>query len=117
VRCIGSSVKELFEGMSEQDYSMLDAKRSLQNLLQTYGTSELTIVIQEALRQGEYNVSYIKEQLENRRAQAGKAPSLPMTLPDHAYRHDLTPIKQHELQQYEQLMSNKLNGEIEDGSK
>jgi hypothetical protein len=101
--------------MSEQDYSMLDAKRSLLRLLEMYGASELTIAIKEALQQGEYTISCITAGLETRRAQAGKAAALPLILPNHAHRHDLTPIKQHELKQYEQLMSNKLNGETEDG--
>jgi hypothetical protein len=115
VRCIGAPVIDLFDGMSEQDYSMLDAKRSLLRLLEMYGASELTIAIKEALQQGEYTISCITAGLETRRAQAGKAAALPLILPNHAHRHDLTPIKQHELKQYEQLMSNKLNGETEDG--
>ena len=117
VRCIGSSVKDLFDAMSEQDYSMLDAKRSLLKLLEMYGAAELSITIEEALRQGEYRVSYIRERLETRRAQSGKAAVLPLSLPDHAHRHELTPIKQHELGQYEQLMSKRVNGETENGSK
>jgi hypothetical protein len=110
-------VKDLFDAMSEQDYSMLDAKRSLLKLLEMYGAAELSITIEEALRQGEYRVSYIRERLETRRAQSGKAAVLPLSLPDHAHRHELTPIKQHELGQYEQLMSKRVNGETENGSK
>lgn len=116
VRCIGSSVKDLFDGMSEQDYSMLDAKRSLLKLLEMYGASELTITIQEALRQGEYRISSIRERLETRHAQAGKAAALPLVMPEHANRHDLTPIKQHELEQYDQLTSNTANGGSKDGN-
>jgi hypothetical protein len=117
MRCIGPSVKELFDGMSEHDYSMLDAKRSLRKLLEMYGASELTLAIQEALRQGEYRVSFIRQRLETRRAQAGKAAVLPLILPDHAHRHDLAPIKQHELGQYEQLTTRSVNGGTEDGNK
>jgi transposase len=117
VRCIGSSVKELFDGMSEQHYSMLDAKRSLRNLLEMYGASELTSTIQEALRHGEYRVSYIRQRLETRRAEAGKAAALPLILPDHVHRHDLTPVRQHELGQYDQLTSKRENGEKQDGNK
>lgn len=115
VRCIGSSVKDLFDGMREQDYSLLDAKRSLYKLLEMYGASELTITITEALRQGEYAVSSLRNRLESRRAQAGKAALLPLVLPDHSHRHDLQPIKQHELGQYEQLTTKSVNGETEDG--
>jgi transposase len=111
VRCLGSSVKDLFDGMSEQDYSMLDAKRSLRKLLEMYGALELTSAIQDALQQGEYTISSITERLETRRAKAGKAAALPLALPDHALRHDLTPVKQHELGQYEQLTNKKENGE------
>lgn len=116
VRCIGPSVNDLFDGMSEQDYSILDAKRSLYKLLEMYGASELTTTITEALRQGEYAVSYIRERLESRRAQTGKAALLPLVLPDHSHRHDLKPIKQHELGQYEQLTTKSVNGGTEDGN-
>jgi hypothetical protein len=117
VRCIGPSVKELFDGMSEQEYSMLDAKRSLRRLFEMYGASELTLAIQEALRQGEYRVSYLKDRLESKRAQTGKAALLPLELLDHPHRLDFKPIKQHELGQYEQLTTKSVNGGTEDGNK
>lgn len=116
VRCVGSVVHDLFELLKEQEYSMFDAKRALQRLLGMYGAGELTIAINEVLQNENPSIVSLKHHLEERRLKAGKPPTLPLELPEHAARHDLTPVVQHNLEQYKQLELLHTTGEEKNGN-
>ena len=113
-RCIGSSfIEELFKRLSNTGYSIINARNELKRLLRMYGTDELRLVVPQTLDQGECSIAYIKKQLEQRRMESGRPAAMPLELPAHAAKHNLSAVKQHDLKQYEQLTNKekKDNGE------
>ncbi|MCP4869164.1 MAG: IS21 family transposase [Proteobacteria bacterium] len=72
----------LLVALAERGGNIGSAVSALLRLLDTYGTEELAIAVQEALQGGSPSPHTVRLVLERRRQQRGAPPSLPIELPD-----------------------------------
>ena len=79
--------------------------RTLTELLDGYGVTELEVAIAEALSRGVPHPNAVRLALERRRQAKAEPPPLAVSLPDHVKRRDV-PVRTHPLNDYDRLLEN-----------
>lgn len=79
--------------------------RALLELLNAYGTAELSAAIADALARGVPHPNAVRLALERRRRISDEPPPLAVALPEHIQRRDV-PVRPHALDDYDRLMEN-----------
>jgi transposase len=77
--------------------------RTLTELLETYGVTELDAAIADALARGVPHPNAVRRAAERRRQAKAEPPPLPVPLPEHVKRRD-APVRPHNLDDYDTLM-------------
>jgi hypothetical protein len=94
---------ELLRQVAERNQSLHHATLQIKALLDAYGAPMLEAAIKEALDAGAPHPQAVRHILERSRAEAGKAPALPIPLPDDPRLQNLT-LKPNSLTAYDNLM-------------
>ncbi len=79
--------------------------RALLELLNAYGTAELSAAVADASARGVPHPSAVRLALERRRRISDEPPPLAVALPEHIQRRDV-PVRPHALDDYDRLMEN-----------
>ncbi len=90
--------------MSTRRRRLHRAVSQLEEMLDTYGTDELRIAIDEALKAGTPSTASVQLVLDRRQHDARQAPQLPIGLPDDPKIRDIV-VKQQDLGKYDALGS------------
>jgi hypothetical protein len=96
------SCKELLVQAAARGYVMKSAVNTLNDLLDTYGASELDAAITESLEHGSPHPNSVRLCLERRREEQNKPPKLLLSVSDDPRVKALT-VKPHNLYSYERL--------------
>lgn len=106
---------KLLEAMAARDQPLGRATHELMELLRTHGPEALGAAINEALERETPHTQAVRHILERNRRDAGKAPALPLALPDDPRVRDLH-VSPHELKSYDQPLENSDDDNDESGS-
>ena len=88
--------------MSTRNRRLHRAVKQLEEMLDTYGTDELRIAIDEVLEAGTPSTASVQLILDRRQHQACQSPKLAIELPDEAKIRDIV-VKHHDLDKYDAL--------------
>lgn len=98
----------LLEKISERGLPLGRVTRELEELLHTYGAEALEAAIEEAIQNHALHLHGIRHILERARKEAGRAPALPLPLPDDPRVKNLV-VTPHSLQSYDQHIEEEEN--------
>ena len=94
--------RDLLDGAALRGDNLGSITSTLLRLLDRYGVSELTIAIDEALKNEVPHPNAVRQTLQKRREERLKPPSVPVPLPDDEKVRDID-VKPHALDDYDQL--------------
>lgn len=100
---VAPSADKFLNEMNIRKYSLKYAKRSLERLLRTYGAELLEAALKRCCEGEQYSTNSLEivlEELYQEKNRPGAGVALPLSLPEHANRHDAAPVKQHDLSSY-----------------
>ena len=97
--------RELLTQATERGEPLGRTVRVLTEMLATYGVSELTAAVADALARGVPHPNAVRRAAEHRRQAKAQPPPLPVPLPEHVKRRD-RPVRPHNLNDYDTLMEN-----------
>ncbi len=95
--------RELLTQATERGEPLGRTVRALTEMLETYGVTEMEMAIADALAREVPHPNAVRLALERRRQSAAKPPPLPIALPDHVKRRDVS-VRPHNLNDYDLLM-------------
>jgi hypothetical protein len=94
--------RELLNQAAERGEPLGRISKTLLNLLDRYGVTELQVAVQEALQRGVPHPNAVYLALERRREARDKPPPVEIPLPGHVQKRD-TVIQPHDLDTYDQI--------------
>jgi transposase len=95
--------RDLLTQATERGEPLGRTVRALSELLEIYGTAELTAAIAEAMTRGVPHPNAVRLALERRRQARDEPPPVAVALPEHVKRRDV-PVRPHALGDYDRLM-------------
>ncbi len=95
--------RDLLTQATERGEPLGRTARALNELLEAYGTSELTVAIAEGMARGVPHPNAVRLALERRRQARDEPPPVTVSLPAQVKRRDV-PVRPHALHDYDRLM-------------
>jgi transposase len=102
---VAPSADKFLGKLNKREYSPKYAKSSLERMLRTYGAELLEAALKNCCDAEQYSVNSLEIVLEElyKATRSGAGVALPSNLPEHANRHDATPVKQHDISAYKKV--------------